>query len=379
MIQPSMTVSPILDKMTNLNFSVVIVRTLITKPPTKKYSREELDELDELFQRDPYPSAETITEFAVKRNRSVQGIDYWFYKKRKIEGIKFDNSGRTRKYRKLSLEEVEEMEKIFEKEPFPSSETLRELAIRNKRPGITLRYWFREKRNEEGINTKTVPWRWKPEDLEVLEDEFISEAYPSKERVKELAVKLNCSISNISTWFKKRRELLVGPKPKLSATYTTEEVEEMEQIFRMEPCPNTNTITDLATKNDRSEVAIRQWFGRKRRENGIKIRQRIGEQETKILEDVLSSTSYPSDATIEALAQELNLSKYNISGWFRRRSNGNVGQKNLTVRQKEHLRNFFDSTPYPDIHQRRQLAQEIQVDEKRILKWFKFQRKLYNQ
>ncbi|XP_066275151.1 uncharacterized protein [Branchiostoma lanceolatum] len=220
------------------------------KRDPRLFTAHELEELEKSYSRDPYPDVSDKEQLATKLNVSLRRVKVWFQNrrrkgrpgrprlKRKAESTESedeeDKRGGKEKRERFSLDQVEEMEKVFQQFPYPEVEVRAELATRFNVNPKRVQVWFQHRRNKwkkgekpRMKNTRrrrrspkpsTVPcpktsppdfkgkWTLFSEDqLKELEAAFQKNHFLPKPEREKLAERFNVDQRKVEIWINNRR------------------------------------------------------------------------------------------------------------------------------------------------------------------------------
>ncbi|CAH1256546.1 DUXA [Branchiostoma lanceolatum] len=220
------------------------------KRDPRLFSTDELKELEKAYSRDPYPDFSDKEQLATKLNISLRRVKVWFQNRRRkgrpgrprlkrkaesseSEDEKYERGGKEKRER-FSLDQVEEMEKVFQQFPYPEVEVRAELASRFNVNPKRVQVWFQHRRNKwkkgekpRMKNTrrrkpspepssvpcpKTSPpdfkgkWTLFSEDqLKELEAAFQKDRFLPKPEREKLAERFNVDQRKVEIWINNRR------------------------------------------------------------------------------------------------------------------------------------------------------------------------------
>ncbi|CAG5095309.1 Oidioi.mRNA.OKI2018_I69.XSR.g14128.t1.cds [Oikopleura dioica] len=167
---------------------------------------EYTEKMNELFKKNPYPSASEVKKISKKMGKSEKQIYSWFSNNRQKHGI-----------RKSKIEKDEFNEKMTEllmKNPYPSASEMKKIAKTVNKSQKQIYIWFVNNRHKHCIHKKTISNK-------KLLNAWRKNKHPSPRLCKQLASEIGRSERYVSYWFwKKRREGMNNPSE------TTDEEEE---------------------------------------------------------------------------------------------------------------------------------------------------------
>ena len=177
-----------------------------------------------------------------------------------------------RKHKKLSEEELQELELIYAENQNPSPKVKKDLASKYNRSERFICGWFSQRRIKDGIRImgKRDRKKYSEQELMILEEAFNREKYPSFEIRRELAEKIGCPELKIYWWFNNKRALEgtkfpVGKRSTKSRTKLTEDhKKQLEKIYLTTQYLDTDQRRELAEKLQVGEKSVYHWFRNKR-------------------------------------------------------------------------------------------------------------------
>ncbi|KAF5323850.1 hypothetical protein D9611_008432 [Ephemerocybe angulata] len=173
---------------------------------------------------------------------------------------------------RLTKDQAEALQIVFEHTPEPTIEKRKDLA---RDLGLTFEKvsrWFLRERNDAPRRllpdgTKLEPrLRPTPEQKSRLEHEYALNANPSEQRQKEIALEIGLSELRVSKWFYRerkdapRRLLPDGTKPKVVRRLTKEEKSRLGQEYARNKQPSERRQKEIAVDLGLSELTVSNWF-----------------------------------------------------------------------------------------------------------------------
>jgi hypothetical protein len=146
-----------------------------------------------------------------------------------------------------------------------------------------LSLWFQHEREKDCSSStrKNSYKKFTPEELEFLKENFNKNTYPKTDEMIEIAKKLCVTLSKIENWYKHNRRSLAKKGVftlKTKKYFKKDEVNYLVKMFETYPRPSKDQITEISAKLSCSEAQVKNWYSNKRKkmkmvsrknENGI--------------------------------------------------------------------------------------------------------------
>ena len=304
-------------------------------------------ELNEIYESNPDPSLEEREKLAEHFSLEKRKLWYWFYQKRKKDpNMSLDDSfesaenqlvvdDRRENHKRMTLEQMTELEKLF----CDDDPTGGPLADKKERVKIG---------HDIGLNERQV-YQWYYRRVRQSGTEFVAE------------------------------------RPKRTG-YTTEKFIPLKKEYDSNP-----TGGRLATKSGRKEIAeelgyteqqVYTWYYTHARKDGRWViggggrRSKFKDWQRDILKNHFEIDDNPLGADLKKLISRTKLRRRQVYHWFReeRRRRENREAPELDVWQEEMLESFFETNDHPSIDERTKLADDTELNERKVNAWFKNRR-----
>ena len=254
---------------------------------------------------------------------------------------------------------------------------------------------------------------------ELLEKEYQANKYLDQNEISDLAQKFNMNESDVTKWFKNRRnptfqstsdhfevktEDLNLYKDTHQIDYSNFEKQEMlEKEYQANKYLEENEISDLANKLGMNDSEVTVWFKDRRTQkvsNNFDFSKAIEKtspqkrkrkeyselQKQEMLEEEYQMNKYLDENEISDLAKKLEMPESEVTMWFKNRralpSDIDLENKNdssspkkrirrdFSEFQKQELENEFETNKYVDQNDISNLAERLEIEESRVKQWF---------
>ena len=255
---------------------------------------------------------------------------------------------------------------------------------------------------------------------ELLEKEYQANKYLDQNEISDLAQKFNMNESDVTKWFKNRRnptyqstsdhfevktEDLNLYKDTHQIDYSNFEKQEiLEKEYQANKYLDENEISDLANKLGMNDSEVTGWFKNRRTQkltNSFEgfskaIEQTLPQkrkrkeyselQKQEMLEKEYQMNKYLDENEISDLAKKLEMPESEVTMWFKNRralpsdidlenKKDNSSPKKRIRRdfsefQKQELENEFETNKYVDQNDISNLAERLEIEESRVKQWF---------
>lgn len=172
--------------------------------------------------------------------------------------------------------------------------------------------------------------------------------------------------------------------------FTAEQVQKLEDEFRVDKYLNANKRRHLASDFKLSEEQVNNWFiGRRKKwksTTGIKLTPPsvlfTSEQRNR-LEDEFHDGMYLQSSKRQHIAEELKLSEEQVTRWFKSRRakwRSSIRKEvssptTFTPEQRDKLEEEFDDSMYPSCTKRLHIAYDLKLSHEQVAAWFSERRK----
>ena len=252
---------------------------------------------------------------------------------------------------------------------------------------------------------------------ELLEKEYQANKYLDQNEISDLAQKINMNESDVTKWFKNRR----NPTFQTSSDHVEVKIEDLnyenvqvnysdiekQEILEKEYQTNKyleeNEIADLANRLGMNDSEVTAWFKNRRTQNlsndfdfskaiektspQKRKRKEYSElQKQEMLEKEYQMNKYLDENEISDLAKKLEMPESEVTMWFKNRralpsdidlenKKDNSSPKKRIRRdfsefQKQELENEFETNKYVDQNDISNLAERLEIEESRVKQWF---------
>ena len=252
---------------------------------------------------------------------------------------------------------------------------------------------------------------------ELLEKEYQANKYLDQNEISDLAQKINMNESDVTKWFKNRRNPTFQTSSdhvevkiedlnyeNVQINYSDIEKQEMlEKEYQANKYLDENEISDLANKLGMNNSEVTVWFKNRRTQNFSNIfdfskaiektspqkrkRKEYSElQKQEMLEKEYQMNKYLDENEISDLAKKLEMPETEVTMWFKNRralpsdidlenKKDNSSPKKRIRRdfsefQKQELENEFETNKYVDQNDISNLAERLEIEESRVKQWF---------
>ena len=252
---------------------------------------------------------------------------------------------------------------------------------------------------------------------ELLEKEYQANKYLDQNEISDLAQKINMNESDVTKWFKNRRNPTFQTSSdhvevkiedlnyeNVQMNYSDIEKQEMlEKEYQANKYLDENEISDLATKLGMNDSEVTEWFKNRRTQKVSdnfdfskaieqtspqkRKRKEYSEfQKLEMLEKEYQLNKYLDENEISDLAKKLEMPESEVTLWFKNRralpsdidlenKKENSSPKKRIRRdfsefQKQELENEFETNKYVDQNDISNLAERLEIEESRVKQWF---------
>ena len=255
---------------------------------------------------------------------------------------------------------------------------------------------------------------------ELLEKEYQANKYLDQNEISDLAQKINMNESDVTKWFKNRRnptfqstsdhievktEDLNLYKDTHQIEYSNFEKQEMlEKEYQANKYLDENEISDLANKLGMNDTEVTAWFKDRRTQKEVssnfdfsKAIEKTSPQKRKrkeyselekqeMLEKEYQMNKYLDENEISDLAKKLEMPESEVTVWFKNRralpsdidlenkidnsSPKKRIRRDFSEFQKQELENEFETNKYVDQNDISNLAERLEIEESRVKQWF---------
>ena len=223
-------------------------------------------ELVHQFNTDPFLSSDEKLELMDITGLSHTKIENWFQHERTRRRT---NGEDLLKYIPLS-DKYPELQELFERNSFPSSEEKLELMDKTGLSRMVLDNWFMHERNRRRKNGETVTEKsFLSDDYPELKKQFDKDPFLSSEETLELMNLTGLSRTKIENWFRKERNRRRKNGEDIPRNSFSIKYPQLEEQFKNNPRPNESDFLRLVNETGLSETQVYCWFNKKQWLNGL--------------------------------------------------------------------------------------------------------------
>ena len=387
--------------------------------------------LNEYFSENPNPSFEKRMEIIEKTGLSSAQVYMWFYWKRKGRGIETIASPRKSPQKSPRIEKNDkwgfshqqqvELTEIYEFNPNPSIEEREKLSEQLNMSKLKVYQWFYYKRKRDPNMTLDDSFgsadnklvvddrrenhkRITIEQMNQLEKSYCTEnptdcRLASKDERRKIADDLDLNERQVYQWYYRRvrgdpsatelaSELSVrSPFLGRPKNWTTKKFRPLRKEYDENPTggriATTSGRKEIAEELGLSEQQVYTWYYNHATKDGHKIkdsRSKFKDWQRDILKNHFEIDQNPLGQDLKKLIARTRLRRRQVYHWFReeRKRRENRETPELDVWQEEMLESFFETNEHPSLDERSKLADDTELNERKVNAWFKNRRDAQN-
>jgi hypothetical protein len=150
-----------------------------------------------------------ILEVKFKSQIDMNQLNRWFQHQRERSVKSGNENIKKNTYKKFEKDELKLLEDVFAKNHYPKTDEMMQLAKNLNASLSKIENWYKHKRRslaKRGLFKLKNKRYFKKEELQYLQEMFMLHPRPTKDAYKEIATALSCDESHIKNWYSNRRK-----------------------------------------------------------------------------------------------------------------------------------------------------------------------------